>query len=148
MKFLVTASLALWGAMLVSGCDGGAGPATPSNPFGTDPSGSRSEPTGASKETPSSSGQTTAQLCATVCAHIEASCPSYVSTDCAGGCSQALSAIPNCAAEVQAFLSCAASAQITCSGQEVEFPSCASSQAILAACESSGTGTTTTGGVQ
>ena len=92
MKFLVTGSLALWGAMLVSGCGGGAGPPTPFNPFGTDPSGSVPEPAGSSGETPPAGGagsQSIGQLCAAACAHIEASCPSYLSGNCDSQCNQA-----------------------------------------------------------
>ena len=146
MKFVVTASLALWGAMLLSGCGGGAGPPTPFNPFGTDPPGTLSEPASGSNETPSSGGQTVAQLCATVCAHIEASCPAYPSASCASGCSQAAAQFPRCMADLESFLNCAATAQLTCSGQTVAAPSCMPSELALQSCESAGTPTTVTGG--
>jgi hypothetical protein len=146
MKFVVTASLALGAAMLVSGCAGGAGPPTPFNPFGTDPAGTLSEPAGGSNETPSSGGQTLAQLCATVCAHIEASCPGYPSANCASGCSQAAAQFPRCVADLESFLNCAATAQLTCSGQSVAAPGCMPSEVTLESCEAGGTPTTTTGG--
>jgi hypothetical protein len=152
MKLLLTTSLALWGAVLVSGCAGGAGPATPFNPFGTDPSGSRSEPPGGSNnEAPPPSGgggsggtQTLAQLCAAACAQIESSCPTYQSTDCATGCTAAAAQIPNCQAEYEAFVSCVATAYITCNGQTPEFPGCTSSEDAVTACQ--GGTVTSTGG--
>jgi hypothetical protein len=149
MKFLVTGSLALWGAMLVSGCGGGAGPPTPFNPFGTDPSGSVPEPAGSSGETTPAGGpgsQTIGQLCATVCAHIEASCPSYLPGSCASQCNQAATEFPSCVGELELFLSCAATGQITCNGQTVQAPSCMPAQTSLEGCEGGGTATTSTGG--
>jgi hypothetical protein len=146
MKFLVTGSLALWGAMLVSGCGGGAGPPTPFNPFGTDPSGTVPEPAGSSGETPPSGGQTIGQLCANVCAQIEASCPSYASGSCDSHCNQAATQYPSCVGELKLFLSCAATAQITCNGQSVQVPSCMSSQISLESCQAGGTVTMSTGG--
>jgi len=149
MKFLVTGSLALWGAMLVSGCSGGAGPPTPFNPFGTDPSGSVPEPAGSSGETPPPGGpgsQTIEQLCAAVCAHVEASCPSYLSGSCDSQCNQAATQFPNCLGEFRLFLNCAATAQIVCSGQSVQAPSCGSAQSSLASCEGGGTVATTSAG--
>jgi hypothetical protein len=128
--------------MLVSGCDGGAGPATPFNPFGTEPPGTVSEPPGSSND------QTIAQLCATVCAHVAAACAAYASTNCPATCNQAASQHPNCLSELQAFLSCAATAQITCTGQSVEALACTSSQSVLASCQGDGSGAavTSTGG--
>ena len=149
MKFLVTGSLALWGAMLVCGCGGGAGPPTPFNPFGTDPSGSVPEPAGSSGETPPAGGpveQTIGQLCATVCAHIETSCPSYLSGSCASQCNQAATEFPSCLGELKLFLSCAATGQIICNGQSVQAPSCMPAQISLESCEGGGTVTTSTGG--
>jgi hypothetical protein len=151
MRFLVTTSLALWGAMLVSGCDGGAGPATsPFSPFGTDPSGSAPEPAGGSTETPPGGGgqgtQSIAQLCAAACAHIEASCPTYQSANCGSGCTSASTQFPNCAGEFEAFVNCVIGAQVSCSGQSVDVPGCASSQDAVATCEGAqGTTTTSTG---
>jgi hypothetical protein len=149
MNFLAVTGLALGGVMLVSGCGGGTGPATPFNPFGTDPSGGASEPTGGSNEMPPSGGQGTqsvAQLCVDICARIEASCPGYASANCASGCSQSATEFPNCQADLEAFLSCAGTASLTCTGQSVQVPSCMASELSLESCEASGTRTTPTAG--
>lgn len=161
MKFLVTTSLALWGAMLVSGCSSGDGlPTTSSfNPFGNEPSGSISEPTTGSNNPASGEGgsggtggtistggtgdtggtgggETLAQLCATACANFEAFCSSYQSTTCPTDCSSAVTQIPNCQSQYQAFVSCVAYATyFTCEGSSMpQAPGCVSEQEALATC--------------
>src|SRR5579871_1042591 len=150
MKSFIITVVALLGATVVAGCNGGAGPATGPYPFGTDPTGATSEPTGTSTEMPPSGGQgsSIAQQCQTVCARIAAACPSYASSTCVTSCSQVPTQYPSCTSELQAFLTCLASAQITCSNGSVQVPGCESETLAFASCESPGTttGTTTTTG--
>jgi hypothetical protein len=141
MRFLVTASLALGGAILVSSCGGGAGPATPFDPFGTDPSGSSSEPFGASNETPG--GQSISALCTEVCGRFMATCPSTTQTNCAGSCAADAMQYPNCVPELQAFLVCANAAVITCSPSgSVAVESCLASESAVVNCLQISQGTT------
>lgn len=162
MKFLVTTSLALWGAMLVSGCGSGTGPATtPFNPFGTEPPGSTSEPPSGSNNPPPATGeggsggsvgtgggggtvatggsggsQTLAQLCASACAQFEAFCSSYQSTTCPTDCTGAVAQFPNCQTQYQAYVSCiATSSYFTCNGTYMpQAPDCVSAQYAVATC--------------
>lgn len=162
MKFLVTTSLALWGAMLVSGCSSGTGwPATPFNPFGTEPPGTTSEPPGGPNSPLPTTGeggsggtigagggggtvatggsggsQTLSQLCATACAQFEAFCSSYQSTTCPTDCTSAATQLPNCQSEYQAFVSClATTSYFSCNGSSMpSAPDCASEENTLATC--------------
>lgn len=145
MRSFATAGLALCGALLVFGCSSGTGPATPPfNPFGTDPSGSSSEPSGASNEAPpAAGGQTISSLCSLVCGRFEAACPATTMTNCAGSCSMDAVTYPNCVPELQAFLDCAESGAITCtSSGAVSISACTSTEVAFANClQSSAPGT-------
>jgi hypothetical protein len=140
MKWLVTASLALGGALLISGCGGGSGPATaPFNPFGSDPSGGSSEPTGASNEGPSGPG-TIADLCATDCVRVASACPSAAGSNCVASCEAESMAYPACTAQVQAYLACISTAAINCAGNgSLDASACAESRLALTACSNPGT---------
>lgn len=148
MKSSVITAVALWGATILAGCNGGAGPATGFDPFGTDPSGATSEPPGGSSEMPSSGGQgsSIAQLCSTVCARIVAACPSYASTTCTASCTESPTQYPSCVTELQAFLNCVSTAQITCSNGSVQVPGCESQTLAFANCEGYGSKSTTATG--
>ena len=162
MKFLVTTSLALWGAMLVSGCGSGNGPpTTPSfNPFGTDPPGTTSEPPGGPNNplpttgeggsggtvgtgggggtvaTGGSGGSQLSQLCATACAQFEAFCSSYQSTTCPTECANGVSNASGCESEYQAVVMCyATTSYFSCNGSSTpSAPYCASEENTLATC--------------
>ena len=159
MRFLVTTSLALWGAMLVSGCSSGSGPATtPFNPFGTEPPGTTSEPPGGSNNNPpppssgsggssglggstgsgGSGGSTLAQLCAAACANFESFCSSYQSATCPSDCAGGAAPVPNCQTQYQAFVSClATTSYFTCDGSYTpQAPDCVSAQDALTTCAS------------
>ncbi len=150
-SFVITrlaTTVLLLGATLLAGCDGGTGTATGFNPFGTDPSGATSEPTGSTSEmpTPGGQGSSIAQLCASVCGKVAAACPTSASPTCAASCSQSPTQFPNCVTELQAFLSCVSAAQITCASNGVEIPTCNNQTLALADCEGYGTAGTTQGG--
>src|SRR5512146_3516434 len=96
MKSLLTVTLALGGALLVAGCGGGGGPASPTfDPFGSESSGASSESSGASTEGPGGK-DAIANLCATDCARIKAVCPSAAGSNCVASCQAELVAYPAC----------------------------------------------------
>jgi hypothetical protein len=141
MRSLATTKLALCGGLLVFGCSGGAGPATPPfSPFGSEPSGGSSEPSGASNEMPGGTGQPSLDtLCAEVCARFGEACPSTAMTNCAGSCSADATQYPSCLADLRAFLVCADTAAITCSSSgSLGIDSCGSSETALSNCLAAG----------
>ena len=145
MRLLVTIVLALGGAIVVSGCGGGAGPATPPfNPFGVDSPGSTTEAQGGStNETPPpTGGQSLAQLCATACAEIGTACPMAAGTNCTSSCVNAPAMNPTCAAEFEAFLVCITTTPITCSSygsSSIDAPACTALEETVASCLNAGT---------
>ena len=136
MKWLVTASLTLGGAILLSGCGGGAGPASP--PF--DPFGS-SEPTGSSAEKPGTPDEGSAAaaaidtLCAVACGRITAACPYPPGNNCVVSCESEFLAYPACVAQGQMYLSCISETPISCSGYgSLDLPACRGFELVFQHC--------------
>jgi hypothetical protein len=135
MKWLVTAGLALGGAILMTGCGSGTIPANPPfSPFGSDPTGASSEPAGTSNEGAAGPGAIDA-LCALNCGRITTVCGGAGQPNCVGSCESEFLLYPKCAAQAEALLSCLTAAPVRCYGNgifsgascteaESEFQSC------------------------
>jgi len=140
MKGLVIAACAFGVASLVSGCgSGGGGPASPAfDPFGSEPAGATSEPTGASGEGSPGGATAIAELCATDCGRIMASCPSAAGTNCVASCEASFTAYPACAASAEAYLSCISTTAIVCTSYgSLDLSACQGSQLAAQACVNS-----------
>jgi hypothetical protein len=135
MKWLVAASLALGGAILLSGCGGGAGPASPSfDPFGSEPTGSSAEKPGTPDEGSSGAAKIDT-LCSVACGRIMAACPAPPGSNCVVSCESEFQAYPACAAQGQMYLSCIAESPISCSGYgSLEVQACRGFELVFQHC--------------
>jgi hypothetical protein len=135
MKFLGTAPLALGCALLVAGCGGGGGPASPTfDPFGSESSGAASESSGASTEGLGGK-EAVADLCATDCARIQSGCPSAAGSNCVASCQAELAAYPACTVQAQQYLECIATIAIVCSpGGSFDASACRGSLNVWDSC--------------
>ena len=114
-RFIACLSL----ACAVAACDAGtAGPPTPPS----DPTKTGYEPPGGPSDVPPSVGSSIEQLCAASCA-------------------QAVTSLPGCEAQFQAYLACVASVPLTCTNGSLDLSGCNGAEMAVNNCSGMGIGT-------
>ena len=134
-RFIACLSL----ACAVAACDAGtAGPPTPPS----DPTKTGYEPPGGPSDVPPSVGSSIEQLCAYDCMRFESICPgSAGGSECAASCAQAVTSLPGCEAQFQAYLACVASVPLTCTNGSLNLSGCNGAEMAVNNCSGMGIGT-------
>ena len=134
-RFIACLSL----ACAVAACDAGtAGPPTPPS----DPTKTGYEPPGGPSDVSPSVGASIEQLCTYDCMRFESICPgSAGGPECAASCAQAVTSLPGCEAQFQAYLACVASVPLTCTNGNLDLSGCNGAEMAVNNCSGLGTGT-------
>ena len=147
--FIIVVCASLASALVATGCNSGdGGPASPSNPFGTDPapntgfedpgSGGIDRPPSSSTNTPPATASID-QICTYDCQHIESLCPGGSGgASCPASCAQAATYFPGCETQFKAYLVCVETASVTCSSGSAQISGCDAQITAVESCSSGG----------
>jgi len=135
MKALLLSCASIAAAALAGGCSGGGGgPATPFDPFGTEPAGATATEPATGQGGTAPGGGSTAQACARVCARIQSACPEADGASCASDCAATETTFPGCQAEFRAVLACITTAPLACQQGSISVPACDNASLVFSNC--------------